>query len=109
MKKLLTYLVLSFTLAVGTTAFAAPFVVSDSFQADVVDVCIITVDGSSSEMSASSTGTNEARCVYDVESVSDGSHTITMATKNVWGVSEPVPFNFTKTLPPVLTNLHLEE
>jgi len=109
MKKLLTFLVLSFTVAISTNATASPYIVSDDFQSDVVDVCVVTIDGSSTEVTPQSTGGTTSRCVADAEPLSDGSHTVTMSTKNVWGVSDPVPFNFTKTLPPTLTNLHLEE
>ena len=109
MTKLLTFLVLSFSIALASTAIASPYVVSDDFQSDVVDTCVVTIDGSSTEVSPQSTGTNTSRCVADAEPLSNGAHTVSMATKNVWGVSDPVPFNFTKTLPPTLTNLHLEE
>jgi hypothetical protein len=91
----------------GSAAMATPFVVSDDFEAGVVDVCVITVDDSIVEVAPSASSGGE-RCVYDVGSVSEGAHTVTMATKNVWGETSAVPFDFTKTLPPSITSLHLE-
>jgi hypothetical protein len=105
MKKI--FLTALFIAASCGVAAAAPYVVSDDFTAGVVDTCIINLDGTTVEAEPVASGSGE-RCVYDVSGVSEGSHNITMKTKNVWGETKAVPFDFTKALPPSISNLRLE-
>ncbi len=107
MKKILGLVLVSF-LVTTTYAVAAPNVVSDSFTASLVDECEITIDGTVTPVAPVPTMAGQARCEFDVGGVSEGQHTISMLTRNVWGVSEPVPFDFAKELPPSLLNIRLE-
>ena len=107
MKKLIGIFTLAVVLSAGV-AFATPKVVSDSFTASMVDNCVIVLDGVSATLAPVSTGADQARCEVDVGAVSEGAHIMTMSTENVWGVSEPVPFDFTKRLPPSLSGIRLE-
>ena len=107
MKKIILATVGIILLAVPTV-IAAPFVVSDDFTASLVDSCVITLDGIEHELEPSLTTEGLARCIVDVGEVVDGSHDMTLHTKNMWGGSVPVPFAFTKELPPTLLNIRLE-
>ena len=90
------------------SAVAAPYVVSDSFTASLVEQCVVVIDGTTNNVAPETTTAGQARCVYDVAGVSNGAHAVAMYTTNVWGASDPVPFEFTKELPPTLQNIRLE-
>lgn len=107
MKKML--LAIGALLALASAASAAPYVVSDSFTADMVDDCVVILDGVEYRLAPVPTGDGvSARCEVDVGPVANGSHSLTLYTENMWGVSDQVPFAFTKELPPSLQNIRLE-
>ena len=108
MKKVLGILTVMTTFVTGY-AFAGPNVVSDSFTGSMVEECVIVIDGVESSVAPVVTAPGQARCEFNVGGVSEGTHTIAMHTKNLWGVSEQVPFDFTKELPPGLSGIRLEE
>ena len=108
MKKIML-LVMAVLLMLVPSVMAAPFVVSDNFTASLVDSCVVTVDGTEYEVAPSLTELDQARCAIDVGEVTNGSHTMTLHTENMWGGSTPVPFDFTKELPPNLSNIRLEQ
>ena len=89
LKKIL--LVLCCSLLFAALATAAPFLVCDP-QTNVTSY-MITLDGSEAqEVPAQDLGDNTTRLHYDLAGLLDGNHTGTVASKNVWGESEPVPF-----------------
>lgn len=96
LKKILIVLCCSILLA--SMAVAAPFLVCDP-QTDVTSY-VLSLDGSEPwEVPAQDMGDNTTRLHYDLVGLLDGNHTGTVAAKNVWGESEPVPFGFRKTVP----------
>lgn len=107
MKKIML-LMMAALLMLVPSVMAAPFVVSDDFTASLVDSCVVTIDGTEYKVEPSPTVAEQARCAIDVGTVTNGSHTMTLHTENVWGGSTPVPFDFTKELPPNLSNIRLE-
>ncbi len=108
MKKWIVLLISISIFSICGISFASPYVVSNTFNKESVEMCVINIDNTIVEVEPQEVSETEARCIYDVGDVADGSHHITMSTKNIWGVSEPVPFDFTKELPPVLSRLSLE-
>ena len=107
MKKILLSAMAVLLLA-APSVMAAPFVVSDEFTASIVDTCVITIDATEYRVDPSPTSGDLARCAVDVGDVTNGNHTMSLHTENVWGGSAPVPFDFTKELPPALSNIRLE-
>lgn len=101
-------IMLAILLATAVTVKAAPFIVSDDFTSSIVDKCVVTIDGVTSDVVPSPTEVDRARCVVDVGSVGEGAHSVTLHTENIWGGSTPVPFDFTKELPPILSGIKLE-
>ena len=85
--------------------FSSPFLVCDP-QTNVTHYVII-IDGNEHVVEAQDLGDGTVRLYYDLGGFSEGSHTIQVKAKNLWGVSEPVPFEFTKSLPPTPTGLSL--
>lgn len=107
MKKLISAITLAILLATGS-AYAAPSVVSDDFTASMVDSCTVVFDEVTSTFAPTPTTTGNARCEFDVGGVSNGAHQMSMNTSNMWGVSDPIPFSFTKELPPNISGIRLE-
>lgn len=48
------------------------------------------------------------RLHYDVSGVPAGTHSMSVAAKNMWGASSTVPFGFTRSVPTVPTVIVLE-
>ena len=70
---------------------------------------VLTMDGGAVlEVDPQKLADNSVRLHYDVSSVSNGSHRLTVAAKNIWGSSSTVPFDFTKSIPATPSGLSLE-
>lgn len=96
LKKIL--LMLCCSLLFVSLAIAAPFLVCDP-QTKATSY-MISLDGSEpQEVPAQDMGDNTTRVHYDLADLLDGNHTGTVAAKNMWGESGPVPFGFNKTVP----------
>lgn len=106
MRNIILALVLIFISA--TFVLASPFVVTDPVSSKLLKECVIKIDGTESIINAQAVDSDNVRCVIDVESVSEGEHTISIKAKNIWGESDEVPFVFSKQLPPNPSNIHLE-
>jgi len=98
MSKVLTGIfLLAFCIFMAGSAFAAPYLVCDP-QTNVTSY-IVTLDGTETEVPAQDLGNGTVRLHFDLASVTEGEHHVEVRAKNIWGVSDPVPFDFTKTLP----------
>ena len=96
MKKLFLAVLCSAVLCVSL-AVAGPFLVCDP-QKNVTSY-IVVLDGEAQEVVAQDMGDNTTRLHFDLAEVSEGSHNATVAAKNIWGESEPVPFFFESAVP----------
>jgi hypothetical protein len=88
-------------LLLSTTAFAAPFLVTDP-QSGVVGY-EITGLGEPVSYIAQPDGSLK----YDLASVDSGTYTLTVAACNVWGCSSTVPFVFNKAIPAAPAGLRI--
>jgi len=80
-------------------ANAAPFLVCDVDP--IVTSYIVTLDnGEELEV--------PAPLHVDCSTITEGAHVYTVKAKNIWGESKSVPFEFTKALPVLPTNISLE-
>ena len=105
MKSLILGLCLMF---LSSVAFAAPYVITNEHNAALVENYVVTVDGGSDIMVAPTTiAPDKVVGVYDVGGLSDGEHTVTFKTVNLWGSSAPRPFPFSVSLPPTVTDIRL--
>ena len=103
MKKLL----LAVLLLYPATAWAGPFLVCDP-QTNV-ETYVITVDSNDPlECVAQDLGNGNVRMHYDLQGLSVGPHHIEVRAKNLWGQSESVPFDCTKSLPAKPSTMVLE-
>ena len=118
------FLVAGILLLLAAPAFAAPFVICDSYVAPAVlpDAFRVSVDGAAEVVSLPFSGTTADGTVlanavhFDVGSVAVGAHTVSVkACKDygVWGVacSAASPFSFSKpavTAPGILTGTSLK-
>jgi hypothetical protein len=98
MKKLI---LIAAILLLSTTAYAAPFLVTDP-QSGVVGY-EITGLGEPVSYIAQPDGSLK----YDLASVDSGTYTLTVAACNMWGCSSTAPFVFTKQLPSAPVGLRL--
>jgi len=104
---ILSIVIISFF--ISSTTYASPFAVSAPFDKAAVDSCQFTINnGDAFTQDPDSVSDTEARCVLDLSDVPEGNNSITMVTVNMWGVSEPAPFEFIKVLPPRPSNIQLE-
>jgi hypothetical protein len=103
--KLLLLIGLS-ALLLPSLAFADPYLVCNP-QTNVTHYVII-IDGSTSEVLAYDLGDGTVMLKYDLAGVSTGAHNVEVEAKNVWGVSSPVPFAFTKAVAGVPANIRIE-
>lgn len=110
---LLVLLTLSLVLLAGPV-LASPF--ADT-NIDTVDTgtaaltsCAVTLDGGTAFAGILQTVSSPAgvRCRYDLGSIPNGAHTITMQNCNVWGCNAPFPFSFTKQVPAATTSINLD-
>jgi hypothetical protein len=88
-------------LLLSTTAYAAPFLVTDP-QAGVVGY-EITGLGEPVSFVAQADGSLK----YDLASVNNGTYTLTVAACNMWGCSSTAPFGFSKQVPSAPAGLRI--
>jgi len=91
-------------------ANAEPFLVCDTYPAsEQVIGFVYTVDSGAEvkvpyKEQVMSDGSTVA-VLADMSFVADGNHKITVKAYNMWGESDPVPFDFTRKLPASSTNI----
>ena len=95
MKKLLMVV---FIISLSSITYANPFLVCDP-DANTTSYVVVLDNGEEVETTAP--------LYYDLAGIAEGAHVVQVRAKNVWGVSSPVPFGFTKALPPSPTNMRL--
>jgi hypothetical protein len=98
MKKLI---LIAAILLLSTTAYAAPFLVTDP-QSGVVGY-EITGLGAPVMFVAQPDGSLK----YDLAPVNNGTYTLTVAACNVWGCSSTAPFSFSKQVPSAPAGLRI--
>lgn len=81
----------------AASVWAAPFLVCAP-QHNVTSY-MLTFDGVEQEVVALDLGDNTTMLHFDLEGILDGNHTGELRAKNIWKVSEPLPFSFNKTSP----------
>ncbi|MCK4785638.1 MAG: hypothetical protein KAV87_17925 [Desulfobacteraceae bacterium] len=84
------------------TARAAPFLIFNP-QSHTTTSYIFTLNGVTTEEPTQDLGDGTVRFHYDLEGLAEGNHTSEISAKNIWRVSSPFPFDFTKTLPECLS------
>lgn len=93
----------------AASAMASPFIKGNEFDSNLVEECVVIFNNdepfSFAPVAAPTAG--KSMCVFDVAEAPEGGNVIVMKYVNIWGESESVPFEFTKTLPPTPTDLHL--
>ena len=80
--------------------YGAPFLVCDP-QPNHITHYVVNMDGTETEVPAQDLGDGTVRLHYDLAGLSEGQHHVEVRAKNIWGVSDPAPFDFTKTSPVV--------
>lgn len=78
-------------------------------QADVTSF-LVDIDGTVTESTPQITDseTGEKRLFLDLTGIAQGDHHVTVTAKNLWGESNPVPFDFTVKLPSAPSGIGLE-
>jgi len=106
MKRLL--LALLFVL-LPITVYASPFLVCDPYPTTVTQPTYFNVvmDSGAPVQSTPESVTGGLRLHYDLVSISNGSHSATVAACNEWGCSSTVPFAFVKSAPSAPANIRL--
>ena len=105
-----TFLITLCILAMATIAWSSPFLICDC--QDNVEQYILIFDGGtpiiSDAVSTDCTG-DQKRCSFDVGplGLTDGTHHIEGAAKNIWEESAYVPFDFNKAVPSSGTGIGL--
>ena len=89
--------VFMFSVLFALSAWAAPFLVCNP-QENVTSY-LVTMDGVEEEIPAYSMGDDTTILHFDLAGITDGDHNCEVKSKNVWGVSEPLPFSFNKAIP----------
>ena len=92
-------------------AFATPYIVCDPYpnNDNKPTEFLLQIDSGSWVSSAPQVlGDGTVRLHYDIGSVTNGSHTVNIKAKNIWGESAAVPFSFAKGVPGGATNIKLE-
>ena len=102
MKKLFVLIALA-TLLMAAPAIAAPFLVCDP-QANTTEM-MITFDGVTDIIPYAETSGYVV--LKDLAGISSGVHNVEVRAGNIWGLSLPVPFGFTKTLPSLPSNVDI--
>jgi len=106
-KKLFTVITILFFIALllPVLAFASPFLVCDP-QTNVTHY-VITGDINVT-VPATDLGDGTVRLQYDLAGITEGTFTIEVKAKNVWGESVTCPFDFVKALPAVPGSVRIE-
>ncbi len=92
---------------VASVATATPFLVCDP-QPDTVLGYVLNVDGTDYTLAVTSVDATTVRVVYDLEGIAVGAHSVELRARTIWGLSSPVPFAFTRDIPPTPSNIKLE-
>lgn len=79
------------------SAWAAPFLICTP-QSNTTSY-LLTLDGVEQEVAAEDMGDDTSRLHFDLDGLADGNHTGELKAKNIWKVSDPLPFAFNKTGP----------
>jgi len=87
-------------------AHSAPFLVCDP-QPNHITHYMVNMDGTETEVPAQDLGDGTVRLHYDLAGLSEGQHHVEVRAKNVWGVSDPAPFDFTKSSPVLPTGFSI--
>jgi hypothetical protein len=111
MKKIIVPIIAALFLIAGSAA-AGPFLVCDPQpgpgQPGGVENYIVILDGTPYVSTPEDLGDGTVRLHYDLAGIAVGDHNVEVKAENKWGESAPVPFAFTKQLPPSPTNIGLE-
>ena len=99
--KILKSIILSLTLAVNPTIWAAHITSTPyPFIAPYPDFCVMKETGKSDVVSPVSTNTTSSWCNIDVSGVTAGTHNVNiLARSSVWGDSVATPFQFIAGVP----------
>ena len=103
MKKLFVLIALAIILLMAAPAMAAPFLVCDP-QADTTTM-VVVFDGVTEIIPYAETSGYVV--LKDLAGITNGVHNVEVRAGNIWGLSTPVPFGFTKTLPGSPSNVDL--
>ena len=100
MKKLGVLLVVLFV-TLASFAYAGPYLVCAPYPASDPQPTefVMFLDGREVVEPAYKNPDGTVQLFYDLEAISTGPHTLTVAARNEWGDSAAVPFPFTKSLP----------
>jgi hypothetical protein len=101
---ILTFFVL---LTVATLVRSAPFLVCDETTEDVEEY-VVVIDGDTTIVAAEAVTDSTVRLKFDLAALPSGNHTVSMATRNMWGDSPFVPFAFRSGIPAGPTGIGLE-
>ena len=93
-------LIVLFILVIAGIASASPFLVCD---VDPAATSYIVVMDSGDEIET------PAPLHYNLVDIANGTHVVEVRAKNIWGVSSPSPFEFTKGLPGSPSNIELNQ
>ncbi len=95
-----------FILYFAVTAYPAPFLVCDPQPASVTHY-VVSLDDNVTIVEAQKLESGEVRLHFDLAGISEGQHHVEVKAKNMWGESEAVPFDFTKSLPVLPTGFSI--
>jgi hypothetical protein len=110
MKKLLVTAISLFCILIFIgTSFGSPFVVTAPQDEALVTGYIVTLDATPTNVTPQVLGDGTVRCVYDLNGISEGNHSLSIKATNIWGESNDIPFSFTKALPPDPSSIQLEK
>jgi len=85
---------------------ADPYLICDP-QTNVTHY-VVTMDGDTSTLPAFDLADGTVMLKYDLAVILPGPHNVEVKSKNVWGESTSVPFDFTKALPAAPDRLCIE-
>jgi hypothetical protein len=102
------FLTFVFSALLVMSAWAAPFLICNP-QTNVTSY-MLTFDGVEQEVGAYDLGDDTVTLHFDLCDIADGDHTGEVRAKNIWGVSEALPFYFSKAVPecPSVVNISPE-
>jgi len=93
-KGLLVFIV---SILFSLSAWASPYLICAP-QTNTTSY-MLTLDGVEQEIIAEDMGDDTSRLHFDLDGISDGDHAGELRAKNIWNISDPLPFSFNKTGP----------
>jgi hypothetical protein len=93
-KGLFTFL---FSVLFAVSAWAGPFLVCAP-QSNTTSY-LLTLNGVEQEVGVQDMGESTSRLHFDLVDLEDGNYTGELKAKNIWKVSDPLPFEFNKAAP----------